>query len=133
VGKPGVIPDPIVDVIDIDHMVESQVMKDCQILEENETMNAACFVSSDDVHIFAVSATDGLLDFASPEMIAQTVAYSVYNEDAPYLLSAIEKLIHLAASGWEKARQGRYRDDIAMSVTEIRRPVAAAEVGPTKM
>jgi serine/threonine protein phosphatase PrpC len=124
VGKLGVIPDPIVDVIDIDHVVESQVLKDCQIPEEDGTMNAACFLSSDDVHIFAVSATDGLMDFASPEMIAQAVALSLYDDDAPYLLSALEQIIYLAASGWEKAKQGRYRDDIAISVTEIRRPQA---------
>jgi serine/threonine protein phosphatase PrpC len=122
VGKLGVIPDPIVEVIDIDQVVESQVLRDCQIPEEDGTMDAACFISSDDVHIFAVSATDGLMDFASPEVIAQAVAFSLYHDDAPYLLSALEQLIYLAASGWEKAKQGRYRDDIAVSVTEIRKP-----------
>jgi serine/threonine protein phosphatase PrpC len=124
VGKLGVIPDPIVDVVDIDQVVQSQVLRDCQIPEEDETMDAFCFVSSDDVHIFAVSATDGLMDFASPEVIAQAIAFSLYHDDAPYLLSALEQLIYLAASGWEKSKQGRYRDDIAISVTEIRAPPA---------
>jgi serine/threonine protein phosphatase PrpC len=136
VGKFGVIPNPIVDIIDIDQVVESQVLRDCQIPEEDGTMNASCFLSSDDVHIFAVSATDGLMDFASPEMIAQAIAYSLYyddkdnnndDDDAPYLLSALEQLIYLAASGWEKAKQGRYRDDIAISVTEIRRPMRSSK------
>ncbi|KAG7366918.1 protein phosphatase 2C [Nitzschia inconspicua] len=122
VGKLGVIPDPIVEVIDVDQVVENQVLRDCQIPDEDGTMDAACFISSDDVHIFAVAATDGLMDFASPEVIAQAVASSLYHDDAPYLLSALEQLIYLAASGWEKAKQGRYRDDIAISVTEIRKP-----------
>jgi serine/threonine protein phosphatase PrpC len=122
VGKFGVIPDPIVATIDIDQIVQTQVLRDCQIPSEDETMDASCFVSSDDVHIFAVSATDGLTDFASPEVIAQAVAASLYHEDAPYLLSALEQLIYFAASGWEKAKQGRYRDDIAVSVTSIREP-----------
>ncbi|KAL3920035.1 MAG: hypothetical protein SGILL_003460 [Bacillariaceae sp.] len=125
VGKLGVIPDPIVEVIDVEAVVQTQVLRDCQIPPEDETMDTSCFVSSDDVHVFAVSATDGLMDFASPEVIAQAVASSLYHDDAPYLLSALEQLIYFAASGWEKAKQGRYRDDIAVSVTTIREPPKA--------
>jgi len=122
VGRFGVIPDPIVEVIDVDQVVDNLLSRDCQIPEEDEAMNAACFVSSDDIHIFAVSATDGLIDFASPEVISQAVAFSLYHKDGPHLLSALEQLIYLSASGWEKAKQGRYRDDIAVSVAEIRAP-----------
>jgi serine/threonine protein phosphatase PrpC len=124
--KLGVIPDPIVDVIDIDQVVESQVLKDCPIPEKDGTMSAAGLGSLDDVHIFAVSATDGLLKFVPPEEIAKGVAHSLYDDNAPYLLSAVENLIKEASSEWEYARQRRYRDDIAVSVTAIRRPPTAA-------
>jgi hypothetical protein len=123
VRKLGLIPDPIVDVIDIDQVVESQLLKDCQIPEEG-TLNAACLLSSDDVHIFAVSATDGLMEFVSPEMVAQALASSFYEDDAPFLLSALEQIIYRAASEWDSFTIARYRDDIAVSVTEIRNPKA---------
>ena len=104
VGKLGVIPDPIVDIIDID-----QVVKD-----HSE--------SEDDVCIFAVSATDGLMDFAKPEGIAKVLAMSMYEKDGPHLLTALEQLIYVAATGWEQSKRGTYRDDIAISVSEIRIP-----------
>jgi serine/threonine protein phosphatase PrpC len=122
VGRLGVIPDPIVAVIDIHDVVEGMLYRDCQIPDEDEVMNAACFSSSDDIHVFAVSATDGLMDFATPEIVAQTVASSLYHKDGPHLLSALEQLIYLAAQGWEQTKQGRYRDDIAIAVSEIRIP-----------
>ena len=122
VGKTGVIPDPLVEIIDIDQVVESQLIRDCLIPEEDESMNASCYDSKDDVHIFAVSATDGLMDFASSEVIAQAVAFSLYHKDGPHLLSALEQLIYMAAGGWERAKAGRYRDDICVCVAEIRTP-----------
>jgi serine/threonine protein phosphatase PrpC len=122
VGKTGVIPDPLVEIIDIDQVVESQLIRDCLIPEEDASMNASCYDSKDDVHIFAVSATDGLMDFASSEVIAQAVAFSLYHKDGPHLLSALEQLIYMAAGGWERAKAGRYRDDICVSVAEIRTP-----------
>lgn len=122
VGRLGVIPDPIVAVVDIHDVVELMLRKDCQIPDEDEAMSSDCFSSSDDIHVFAVSATDGLMDFATPEVVARTVATSLYHKDGPHLLSALEQLIYLAAQGWEQTKQGRYRDDIAISVSEIRIP-----------
>ncbi len=104
VGKLGVIPDPIVDTIDIEQVVN----------DHSE--------SGDDVCIFAVSATDGLMDFASPEGIAKVLAMSMYEKDGPHLLTALEQLIYVAATGWERSKRGTYRDDIAISVSEIRIP-----------
>ena len=72
--------------------------------------------------IFAVSATDGMMDFASPELIAQTVALSLYAKEGPHLLTALEQLIYMAAQGWEQFRQGQYRDDIAIAVSQLRIP-----------
>ena len=104
VGKLGVIPDPIVDIIDIEQVVNDHSESD------------------DDVCIFAVSATDGLMDFAKPEGIAKVLAMSMYEKDGPHLLTALEQLIYVAATGWERSKRGTYRDDIAISVSEIRIP-----------
>ena len=108
VGKLGVIPDPIVDIVDIEQVVHDQL--------KNGGIN------DDDVYIFAVSATDGLMDYTTPEAVAQTVATSMYDKDGPHLLTALETQIYVSAAGWEKAKRGEYRDDIAISVSEIRIP-----------
>jgi serine/threonine protein phosphatase PrpC len=110
--KVGVIPDPIVDVIDID-----QVVKACKLQGSDGTANAAGFIRSDDVHIFAVSATDGMTKFVSPKTIAQAVAPSLYDDDAPYLLSTLRELINSAQCACDG-----YKDDVTVSVTDIRRP-----------
>jgi serine/threonine protein phosphatase PrpC len=106
VGQFGVIPDPIVHVIDVPELVQSELQKQ----------------AGDDVHIFAVSATDGIMDFISPEAIAHALALSMYGHDGPHLLTTLEQLIYIAAQRWEQSKQGRYRDDIALAVTQIRIP-----------
>jgi serine/threonine protein phosphatase PrpC len=127
VGKLGVIPDPIVDVIDIPELVEAQMAMDCDVVDPDDgVVSAECLVSSDDVYIFAVSATDGMMDFATPEEIAQTVALSLYGKEGPHLLTALEQLIYKSAQGWEQSKAGRYRDDIAVAVSQIRIPPAPA-------
>lgn len=126
VGKLGVIPDPIVQVLDISEVVENQLREECEAQADND-VRAQCLSlegAIDDVHIFAVSATDGLMDFAQPETIAQTVAASMYQPEGPHLLTGLEQLIYMAAQGWEQAKQGRYRDDIAIAVSELRAPKA---------
>ena len=109
-GKLGVIPDPIVDVIDIDQVVNDQ-------LKKGESLS-----TGDDVYIFAVSATDGLMDYTTIEVVAQSLASSMYDKDGPHLFTALEQLIYLSAAGWEKDKRGTYRDDIAIAVSEIRIP-----------
>jgi len=110
VGKVGVIPDPIVDIIDMENVVQERLRKD----------NATS--SMDDIYIFGVSATDGLLDYTTIEYVAKSLANGLYQKDGPHLLTALEQLIYFAASGWEKAKRGTYRDDIAISVSELRIP-----------
>lgn len=110
VGKVGVIPDPIVHVIDIPELVEAKLKGDSSQAAE------------DDVHIFAVSATDGMMDFISPETMGHALAASLYGEEGPHLLSTLEQLIYIAAQRWDQSRQGRYRDDIAVAVSQIRIP-----------
>jgi serine/threonine protein phosphatase PrpC len=105
VGELGVIAEPIVDVLDVDDIVQAQIEKDCQIPDDDEGMDAACFFSKDDVHVLAVSASDGLMDFTTPEMVAQTLAVSLYHKDGPHILTALEQLIYVAAHGWEQTKQ----------------------------
>ena len=135
-GKLGVIPNPIVDVIHIPELVEAQLAVDCVVSADPDdggsTYNPECMSGGvgsedDDVYVFAVSATDGLMDFATPDIIAQTVAGSLFAQDGPHLLTALEQLIYMAAQGWDQAKQGRYRDDIAISVAQIRTPPNATE------
>jgi hypothetical protein len=77
-----------------------------------------------DEHIFAISANHGMMEFAMPETTAQTVALSQYGKEGPHFLTALEQLICLAAQGWEQSKQGRYRDDIAVGVSQIWIPPA---------
>ena len=61
-GKLGVIPDPLVKVIDIPELVEAQMDGVCQVGIENDgIVEPACSSTSDDVYVFAVSATDGMM------------------------------------------------------------------------
>jgi serine/threonine protein phosphatase PrpC len=121
-GKLGVIPEPLVDVVDIPALVEAHM--ECRASDPDGEIfvDAECDPEKDDIYIFAVSATDGMMDFATPEIVANTVATSLYNEDGPHLLTALEQLIYMAAQGWEQSKQGRYRDDIAVVVSQIRIP-----------
>jgi serine/threonine protein phosphatase PrpC len=127
VGKLGVIPDPIVHVLDIPELVQSKLLEDCEVLDpDSGGVTTECLPEGvdDDVYIFAISATDGLMDFATPETVAQTVAVSLYDKDGPHLLTALEQLIYMAAQGWEQSKQGQYRDDIAIAVAQLRIPAS---------
>jgi len=128
-GKMGVIPDPIVHVLDIDTLVRSQLEADGretilineegQIEEEQDAL--------DDVYIFAVSATDGMMDYTADGDIATILSHSMFNSAGAHPVSACEHLVYEAAQAWNQAKQGRYRDDIAIAVTAIRRPPAREE------
>eukprot|EP00979_Chaetoceros_neogracilis_P005378 scaffold982_cov234-Chaetoceros_neogracile.AAC.18 len=112
-GEKGVIPDPTVDVVDIDKIINGD--KECSASAENNH-NSPC---QGDIEVFAVSATDGLLDFMNVNDIASTVAQSLYADDGPHPLSACESLITTAASAWWQAKNGQYRDDIAIAVSKL--------------
>ena len=133
-GKVGVIPDPIVDVIDIPNVVEASMEdnKMCVVIDENGDMNMEpCreVGGVDDIYVFAVSATDGMMDFLDPLSIAQTLAPSLYDVNGIHVLTACEMLITSAAAGWQRAKQGRYRDDIAIAVSTVRIPPALRSAG----
>mmetsp|Transcript_25355 Transcript_25355/g.37196 ORF Transcript_25355/g.37196 Transcript_25355/m.37196 type:complete len:481 (+) Transcript_25355:237-1679(+) len=85
--------------------------KTCQVIEEQ------------DVRVFAVSATDGLLDYIAPDVLMSTIAASLFRDDdepSLCLFSSMEKLIYSAAKGWHDEMDGEYRDDIAVAASIIR-------------
>jgi len=125
-GRLGVIPDPLVDVIDIPELIQKQMAQDIQSVafdDIGEITSSECDqAKDDDIHIFAISATDGMMDFVDAQTIVDELAPSLFEDDGMHLLSACEKLISIAAMGWQRAKDGRYRDDIAISVSKIRAP-----------
>jgi len=111
----GVIATPIIDVIDIQELVQ-------QASGGNGNTNP------NDVHIFAVSATDGMMDFVPMDVIANVIGSSLFstattnNKTKDHPLTACEQLIGLAANRWDHSKNGLYRDDIAIAVSRIWSP-----------
>ena len=128
-GEVGVIPDPLVDVVSLAEVVGGNDVSAAAGDEQTCTVSAdgeqqclatAADVVEGDVEVFAVSATDGMLDYIGIDDIAKHVALGLYDdENGPHLLSACEELISAAAGGWQRDRKGRYRDDIAISVSKL--------------
>lgn len=119
-GEKGVIPVPTVDVIDIEGLIQGT--KECAAkvdANSGEASSPKSCTNRGDIEVFAVSATDGLLDFMDINEIAKKVAMSLYVEEGPHPLSACESLITTAASAWWQAKNGKYRDDIAIAVSKL--------------
>ena len=74
-GELGVIPDPTVVALDIQDIVASS---DIHHEGEEECKDTDQYEGNGNIEVFAVSATDGLLDFIPVEEIARTVANSLY-------------------------------------------------------
>jgi serine/threonine protein phosphatase PrpC len=132
-GKMGVIPDPIVHVLDIDTLVSTELYG---IDEKNPTESynvdaqGQATATEDDVYIFAVSATDGMMDYLHEDEIAKILASSLFEDAGAHPISACEHLVFAAAQAWQQAKQGRYRDDIAIAVSILRRPPEAQQKTP---
>ena len=117
-GKIGVIPTPIVHVLDIPTIVATE-------MEGYKVDSDGCvgaYDEDDDVYIFAVSATDGMMDYLDEGDMAKILAHSLFEPTGVHPISACEHLVFAAAQAWQQAKQGRYRDDISIAVTAIRRP-----------
>jgi serine/threonine protein phosphatase PrpC len=123
-GEKGVIPDPTVDVLDVAKLIRGGEQCDASSISVDVNgdtrLDPSCRESDGEIEVFAVSATDGLLDFVPIDTIAQTVATALYIDDALHPLSACEALITTAANEWWKAKNGRYRDDIAIAISKIK-------------
>jgi serine/threonine protein phosphatase PrpC len=132
-GKMGVIPDPIVHVLDIDTLVSTELygMDEKNPTESYEVdARGQAIATEDDVYIFAVSATDGMMDYLHEDEIAKILAHSLFEDAGAHPISACEHLVFAAAQAWQQAKQGRYRDDIAIAVSTLRRPPGAQQKSP---
>jgi len=146
-GAVGVIPDPLIDILDTNEIKKRVVAKlneacnkDVEEVEidpasgESSPSAAGCVTYTEsDVKIFAISATDGLLDYLPVNAIANHVAKGLYdtaaaiNEEGEgvdekqttHPLLVCEDLIYAAAQGWQDDKKGRYRDDIAIAVADL--------------
>ena len=116
----GVIPDPIVDVLDINNIIANVLVHD--IDDEQDYASNAVNRDGDDVYLFAVSATDGMMDYLSAIEISRVLAHSLFDDSGAHPVTAIEHLIFAAANAWQEAKQGRYRDDIAIAVSVLHQP-----------
>jgi serine/threonine protein phosphatase PrpC len=136
----GVIPEPIVDVVNVADLITSAMAKyaeTCQSdLDEEEddeddeesegeeknkdTPKTTCeALKAKEIHIFAVSASDGMMDFLEPEHIAYVFAAAFFVEENPHPHSAAEHLILQAAEDWNEENDGQYRDDIAVASFKV--------------
>ena len=118
-GKMGVIPNPIVDVLDINKVIANVLRDDIdQVSPKLHAVNG----DDDDVYLFAVSATDGMMDYLSAIDISRVLAHSLFDDAGAHPVTAVEHLIFAAANAWQDAKQGRYRDDIAIAVSVLHQP-----------
>ena len=121
-GKLGVIPDPIVDVFDIPTIVQNELNNATVVIDDKGGVSGGSNKIVDDVHIFAVSATDGMMDYLEATDIASVLAKALYDDDGAHPITAAEHLVFAAANAWQQDKHGRYRDDIAIAVSTLRRP-----------
>lgn len=130
-GEVGVIPDPLISIVDIkeikkqvlDSLNNEKKMEEVEIdpatgVATSPSENQGVTYTEEDVKVFAISATDGLLDYLPEQAILNHVAKGLYEQQTHPLL-AIEDLIYAAAQGWQEDKGGKYRDDIAIAVSDL--------------
>jgi len=118
-GSVGCVPDPIVDVLDMNEIKRGVLLSLNKSVEIDDGGESCVAYSEDNIKVFAVSATDGLLDFMNIETIAFHAAKGLYDGKNSHPLLACEDLIYAAANGWQKDKGGRYRDDIAIAIADL--------------
>lgn len=149
-GKLGVIPNPLIQVLHIDTIVQQQIYNDTLVSQQlgksfaefDPNGDVVTKSSSnghhnhndnniDDVYIFAVCATDGMMDYLSADDIGHVLGHSLYAEDGAHPVAATEHLVFSAANMWHHSKNGRYRDDIAIAVTTLRKPPSSSSTSST--
>ena len=129
------IPDPIVDTMSVSEIIAGtlkveqnsyQEGGESKENEEERTCSVAA-ASTDDVHVFAISATDGLMDYLKPIDVAKEIADSLFGDEQSrssakgtnHLFVAQSSLIVASAQGWYSEMKGEYRDDIAIAAAVL--------------
>jgi serine/threonine protein phosphatase PrpC len=114
----GVISEPTVDVLNLPSLIR-KAMSDQGITIQDSSIN-------DDVELFAVAASDGLMDFMKPIDIAEHVTHGLYSHgdvdgdssSSKSLEEICEQIILEASNVWLQFGQ-RYRDDITIAVSKV--------------
>lgn len=112
------------DILDLNEIVEKALASYSESCAEtvdgqqnsNEKDRYCEFLDSSNIHVFAASISDGMMDYLSPDDVGKIMASAFFNRDLnlhPH--SAAEKLIIEAAKGWQNEFEGGYRDDIAIA------------------
>lgn len=114
----GVIPDPLVDVVDLNDLVEKE-LKATGSKTDGEGGDVV-----DNVCIFAVSVSDGMMveSLADAEALASELATSLFSDDGQYPLCACHRVITKQAAAWDRRNKGKFRDDITVAVAALRAP-----------
>lgn len=125
----GVIAEPIVDVLDVGDIIETALAGHAETCVANdkskdennsEGVRYCDAIDPSNVHVFAVSATDGMMDELPPNFIGSVLGRSFFDTDITvHPLTAAERLILESAKGWDRLYNGSYRDDIAVSAATI--------------
>jgi len=119
----GVIALPIVEVVNLAQFSQGNTQSGTKHCEEGtkNSVRKTCVSETNSTKIFSVAASDGLLDFISPNELATTLAHSLYDEDGnePHPATASEQLILKAADKWKEEMGYEYRDDIVISVMKL--------------
>jgi hypothetical protein len=63
-----------------------------------------------------------MMDYMAASEIARVLSHSLFDKDGIHPVTACEVLVFSAANAWQQAKQGRYRDDIAIAVSTLRTP-----------
>lgn len=112
----GVTPEPLVDILNLSEIVERALTSYAETCSNEKYDEKEQHCDSTNVHIFATSISDGLIDYVSPDDIGKVMAEAFFDQNSnlhPH--SAAEKLINQAAKGWKDEFEGHYRDDIAIA------------------
>lgn len=125
----GVIAEPIVDVLDVRDIIQAALATheetcrasiDTNREDENDEEKYCEALDPINVHIFCVSATDGMMDELPPDFIGSVLAPAFFNPNRRvHPLTAAEYLILESAKGWSRLYDSGYRDDIAIAAAII--------------
>ncbi len=110
----GVISEPTIEILSIQSLV-TKAKQQSGISPKDERWN-------EKIELFAVAASDGMLDFLKPSDIAKRLEPTLYNmemgNEGVSLQEACEELILEASNSW-LGLNFHYRDDITIAVSRI--------------
>ena len=128
-GAPGVIATPDIKIISISKLKE-RVVRHFPVDYQGNSLNA-----SEDVCLLGVSVSDGVLDVAHQEELADRLTRAFFGQYRPSTVQAdskpplsealhpmveVERLIQACAHRWKEEYNGKYRDDITIAAAKLR-------------